>query len=183
MYNNDSYSYNIDGQILEDYPCQAVCGPTYISFDSRKRDVVAFPDINNFNIYFPVMHDIYAIYLREFQFPLFASLGQTDWVNVVVDHMPVVREGLGSHNVSSNTRLTLNNITLQAPNVETSPGSGTCIWHWKNSGQKPVIYTPRNVIQQLQVQLLDSLGAPLQTGVVPGSIGPPMRFLFAVEHK
>jgi hypothetical protein len=184
LYDNDELVYDTHGNVLNpDFPCQAIVPPTWLTFDSRKRDRAAFPDINLFDFYFPIERNVYGLYLKEFQFPLFASLGQNDWVVLVISHMSVMREAIGSHSVTINTQTALSNITLQAPHVEVAAGAGTCLWNWRQSGQTPAIYTPREGIQQMRVQLLDSLGNPVQTGVAAGALGPPMRLVFAIEHK
>jgi len=180
---NESKGYSIEGEVKSDEKvCEAIYRPIWVTFDSRKRNRVAWPDINEFEIVLPKIDNMYNITLREVQYPVFASLSSNDYFNLRIDAMPVIQEAVGSTVTANNLSTVISDITLQLPNHDSGVGSGSGLWDWENSGMKPGVYDPRQRIQVLNVKLVDYQNELITTGA-SGSVGPPMRLVFAIERK
>lgn len=180
---NDSRAWNNYGDVITQLPCQAVNNPTIMSFDTTKRDIGSFVSANDVLFTFPEIKNIYSIRLVMVHYPLFTSVTTDQYFNFVLDRLPVMNEAMSNNNANSNTATKVDNVTVQLPLVETTPGSGFCLWKWEQEGQRPQRYTPRESISQIHMKILTKNGAPLDTGVLPPAIGPPVRFILEFVHK
>jgi len=182
---NPSYNVNIKGDMYNYQPCQSIANESIIMFDTAKRNTDTYPDINQFGFTPPQnrLQGVFSVALREFQYPLFASLSGDQYFNVHVENMGVGNEGNASSTTATNSAASLQNITLQAPLIPAYPGANWCIWRWDDGGQKPVRYYQRDAITGFQVSLRDKTGALITTSISAGTAGPTMRMVFGVVHK
>lgn len=179
---NDSLSFGVQGGLNQHPPCQAIRNVSWVSVDTSKRDTLAYPDINEVQFSVPVKRGVASLSLREFHYPYFASQVTDQYFNVIIDELGVLDEGSSSSNATGNNVI-IRSITLQAPMIETAVGSGWCLWRWEDGGQKPILYYPRQQVTGFRIRLVDKQNVPITTGIVAGSTGPTMRFVFAISHK
>ncbi len=181
---NNSQTWNVNGETINQMPCQAINNPIYYAFDTSKRNLSTSPSANEVTFYFPEIQNIYSIKLVDLQYPYFNSVVSDQYFNLVIDVLPVLNESMATNNASDiNNSSKVDNVTLQLPLIETTPGSGYCVWNWNNNGQSPQRFTPRQSIKQIKLQLLTKNGNLLDTGVIPGQPGDPVRFVLEFIHK
>lgn len=181
---NDSRTWNAEGEIISQMPCQAVNNPTYMTFDTSKRNLSTSPQANNVTFYFPEIQNIHSIRLIDLQYPYFNSVVGDQYFNFKLDVLPVLNEAMATNNPSDpNNSSKVDNVTLQLPLIETTAGSGFCVWNWESEGQKPQRFTPRHSIKQIKLELINKNGLPVDTGVAPGQPGDPIRFVLEFVHK
>lgn len=181
---SDARAWTSHGMLAPEMPIQSINNPTVMAFDTTKRQLDSYSSFNRVLFTFPEIKNIYSIRLLVLHYPLFSTITADQYFNFRLDCLPVINEAMAVNDVNYSTNSTkVDNVTLQAPLVESTPGSGFCLWKWEDSGQRPQIFTPRQSCSQVLMELLTKDGRPLDTGYAPGVAGDPVRFMLEFVHK